>query len=77
MIDRVLHLYEFTGIMMSIKDWVLSQLVSNSVASARPLSGSDNFFEGELPSNEFNVPGMTHFRFLDCILHNFRCMFPF
>ncbi|PWA94515.1 avirulence induced (AIG1) family protein [Artemisia annua] len=32
--------------MMSIKDWVLSQLVSNSISSARPLSGSDSFFEG-------------------------------
>ncbi|KAJ0746592.1 putative small monomeric GTPase [Helianthus annuus] len=32
--------------MMSIKDWVVSQLVSNSLASARPLSGNDSFFEG-------------------------------
>ncbi|KAK9055119.1 hypothetical protein SSX86_026201 [Deinandra increscens subsp. villosa] len=43
--------------MMSIKDWVLSQLVSNSLASARPLSGSDSFFEGEHPANNFNVHG--------------------
>ncbi|KAL8236976.1 hypothetical protein R6Q59_018057 [Mikania micrantha] len=32
--------------MMSVKDWVLSQLVSNSIGSARPLSGNDSFFEG-------------------------------
>nr|XP_043621333.1 translocase of chloroplast 90, chloroplastic [Erigeron canadensis] len=42
--------------MMSIKDWVLSQ-VSNSLASARPLSGSDSFFEGEHPANEFSING--------------------
>lgn len=42
---------------MSIKDWVLSQLVSNSISSARPLSGSDSFFEGENPANEFSVHG--------------------
>lgn len=41
--------------MMSIKDWVLSQLVSNSLASARPLSGSDSFFEGE----QFSIHGST------------------
>ncbi|XP_071724460.1 translocase of chloroplast 90, chloroplastic [Rutidosis leptorrhynchoides] len=43
--------------MMSIKDWVLSQLVSNSLASARPLSGSDSLFEGEHPANEFSMQG--------------------
>ncbi|XP_023759969.1 translocase of chloroplast 90, chloroplastic [Lactuca sativa] len=42
--------------MMSIKDWVLSQLVSNSLSSTRPLSGSDSFFE-ERPANEFNIHG--------------------
>lgn len=42
---------------MSIKDWVLSQLVSNSLASARPLSGSDGFFEGENYVNDFSVHG--------------------
>lgn len=43
---------------MSIKDWVLSQ-VSNSLASPRPLSGSDSFFEGEHPPNEFSINGPT------------------
>lgn len=52
--------------MMSIKDWVLSQLVSNSLSSTRPLSGSDSFFE-ERPANEFNIHGMTHLHFLHII----------
>ncbi|KVI11695.1 hypothetical protein Ccrd_009891 [Cynara cardunculus var. scolymus] len=43
--------------MMSIKDWVLSQLVSNSLVSARPLSGSDSFFEGERAANDFSIHG--------------------
>ncbi|KAI3801801.1 hypothetical protein L1987_29917 [Smallanthus sonchifolius] len=46
-----------SGIMMSIKDWVLSQLVSNSLASARPLSGNDSFFEGEQLAKDFSVYG--------------------
>ncbi|XP_059637874.1 translocase of chloroplast 90, chloroplastic [Cornus florida] len=37
--------------MMGIKDWVVSQLVSKSLVAARPLSGSDSFFD-EVPLDE-------------------------
>ncbi|KAI3742600.1 hypothetical protein L1987_60288 [Smallanthus sonchifolius] len=53
-----------SGIMMSIKDWVLSQLVSNSLASARPLSGNDSFFEGSAQTANSPPPeaaaGISH-----------------
>ncbi|XP_076954965.1 translocase of chloroplast 90, chloroplastic-like [Bidens hawaiensis] len=43
--------------MMSIKDWVLSQLLSNSLPDARPLSTNDSFFEGstQTPPSEANI----------------------
>ncbi|KAG8367462.1 hypothetical protein BUALT_Bualt16G0074600 [Buddleja alternifolia] len=44
-----LHLKEVS--MTSIKDWVLSQVVSKSIGSARPLSASESFLSQE-PLNE-------------------------
>lgn len=41
----------FAGRMGSLKDWISSQLVSMSLVSSRPLSGSDSFFREE-PSHE-------------------------
>lgn len=41
---------------MNIKDWILSQLVSKTFASARPLSGS-RFFEEETIHDEFGDRG--------------------
>lgn len=43
--------------MTSIKDWILSQLVSKSLVSARPLSGSGSFFEEESFHDEFGNQG--------------------
>ncbi|XAR66850.1 Small monomeric GTPase [Bertholletia excelsa] len=40
--------------MMGIKDWVLSQLLSNSLISSRPLSASDAFFHEEPQTEDFN-----------------------
>lgn len=45
---------------MSIKDWVLSQLVSKSLASARPLSGSDSFIDEGPLGNELSIQGAAH-----------------
>ncbi|GAA0182450.1 small GTPase [Lithospermum erythrorhizon] len=44
---KILIVLVFAGNMMSIKDWVLSQIVSNSIASSRPLSASESFFSGQ------------------------------
>ena len=45
--------------MKSIRDWVFSQLVSKSLVSSRPLSGSDSFFnEGRL-DEENDDQGIT------------------
>lgn len=48
--------FAFSGIMVSIKDWIFSQLVSKSFASARPLSGG-TFFEEESFHDEFGDRG--------------------
>jgi len=45
------------GNMMSFKDWVLSQLITKSVASSRPLLASDNFLSEEHPDQGFDHPG--------------------
>ncbi|PHT42482.1 Translocase of chloroplast 90, chloroplastic [Capsicum baccatum] len=45
--------------MMSFKDWVLSQLITKSVASSRPLLASDNFLTEEHPDQEFDRPAHT------------------
>ncbi|OIS97111.1 PREDICTED: translocase of chloroplast 90, chloroplastic [Nicotiana attenuata] len=45
--------------MMSLKDWVLSQLISKSVASSRPLLASDSFLSEEHPDQEFDHPAHT------------------
>ncbi|KAK4375588.1 hypothetical protein RND71_006265 [Anisodus tanguticus] len=42
--------------MMSFKDWVLSQLITKSVASSRPLLSSDSFLSEEHPDQEFDRP---------------------
>ncbi|KAL2479577.1 Translocase of chloroplast 90 [Abeliophyllum distichum] len=44
--------------MMSIKDWVLSQLLSKSLASSRPLSASDSFLSEEPQNVEFDNQGL-------------------
>lgn len=45
--------------MKSIRDWVFSHLVSMSLVSSRPLSGSDSFFnEGRL-DEELDDQGIT------------------
>lgn len=45
--------------MKSIRDWVFSHLVSMSLVSSRPLSGTDSFFnEGRL-DEELNDQGIT------------------
>ncbi|KAA8522967.1 hypothetical protein F0562_009390 [Nyssa sinensis] len=46
--------------MMGIKDWVLSQLVSKSLVSSRPLSASDSFFGEEPLNEEFGNRGPEH-----------------
>ncbi|CAA3000684.1 translocase of chloroplast 90, chloroplastic [Olea europaea subsp. europaea] len=46
--------------MMSIKDWVLSQLVSKSLASSRPLSASDSFLSEEPQNVDFDNQGLGH-----------------
>lgn len=43
--------------MKSIRDWVFSQLVSNSLVSSRPLSGSDSFFNEGLLDEEVDNQG--------------------
>lgn len=45
--------------MKSIRDWVFSQLVSNSLVSSRPLSGSDSFFNEGLLDEEVDNQGIT------------------
>lgn len=42
--------------MMSVKDWIFSQLLSKSFASARPLSGG-TYFEEESYHDEFGNRG--------------------
>ena len=45
--------------MKSIRDWVFSHLVSMSLVSSRPLSGTDSFFnEGRL-DEELDDQGIT------------------
>lgn len=45
--------------MKSIREWVFSHLVSMSLVSSRPLSGSDSFFnEGRL-DEELDDQGIT------------------
>uniref|UniRef100_A0A5B6Z0T5 AIG1-type G domain-containing protein n=1 Tax=Davidia involucrata TaxID=16924 RepID=A0A5B6Z0T5_DAVIN len=46
--------------MMGIKDWVLSQLVSKSLVSSRPLSASDSFLGEEPLNEEFGNRGAEH-----------------
>ncbi|KAK6945164.1 AIG1-type guanine nucleotide-binding (G) domain [Dillenia turbinata] len=40
--------------MKAMKDWAFTQLVSKSLASSRPLSGSDDFINNETQREEFN-----------------------
>ena len=47
------------GKMKSIRDWVFSQLVSNSLVSSRPLSGSDSYFNEGLLDEEVDSQGIT------------------
>lgn len=44
---------------MSLRDWVLSQLITKSVASSRPLLASDNFLSEEHPDQGFDHPAHT------------------
>lgn len=44
--------------MMSVKDWVLSQLVSKSLATSRPLSASDTLLSDEPSNGEFGNQGI-------------------
>lgn len=47
--------------MKGVRDWIFSQLVSKSVVSSRPLSGSDSFFSVEPSSDEvLNDQGASH-----------------
>lgn len=43
---------------MSVKDWVVSQLVSKSLASSRPLSASESFLSEEPLNGEFDNQGI-------------------
>lgn len=45
--------------MKSVRDWFFSRLVSKSLVSSRPLSGSDNFFNEEPLDNDFDDQGIT------------------
>ncbi|XP_073307333.1 translocase of chloroplast 90, chloroplastic-like isoform X2 [Primulina huaijiensis] len=45
--------------MASIKDWVLSQMVSNSKGSMRPISASENYLDESL-NEELGNQGLTH-----------------
>jgi hypothetical protein len=47
------------GRMKSIRDWFFSQLVSNSLVSSTPLSGSDSFFNEGLLDEEVDNQGIT------------------
>nr|GMD78913.1 translocase of chloroplast 90, chloroplastic [Ipomoea batatas] len=44
---------QINGGIMSFKDWVLSQLVSKTLASSRPLSTSESFLSPESPNEEY------------------------
>ncbi|KAL5547741.1 hypothetical protein UlMin_002972 [Ulmus minor] len=46
--------------MKSVGNWFFSQLVSKSLVSSRPLSGSDSFFNEEPLSEELDRQGETH-----------------
>lgn len=53
--------------MKGVRDWIFSQLVSKSVVSSRPLSGSDSFFSVEPSSNEvLNDRGICFLLVLVC-----------
>ncbi|KAK4431781.1 Translocase of chloroplast, chloroplastic [Sesamum alatum] len=45
--------------MTSIKDWVFSQVVSNSIGSTRPLSASESFLSQEPQNEELGNRGLT------------------
>ena len=44
--------------MKGVRDWFFSQLVSKSVVSSRPLSGSDSFFNEEPLDEDFDRQGI-------------------
>ncbi|KAF4392089.1 hypothetical protein F8388_004418 [Cannabis sativa] len=46
--------------MKSVREWFFSQIVSKSVVSSRPLSGSDSFFDEEPVEEELDDRGETH-----------------
>ncbi|KAF7806448.1 translocase of chloroplast 90, chloroplastic isoform X1 [Senna tora] len=43
--------------MKSFRDWIFSQLLSQSLVSSRPLSGSDSFYDEEPPNEEYDEQG--------------------
>lgn len=45
--------------MKGIRDWVFSQLLSKSLASSRPLSGSGGFFHQGPVDDDSNDPGIS------------------
>ncbi|XP_075490458.1 translocase of chloroplast 90, chloroplastic-like isoform X1 [Primulina tabacum] len=45
--------------MASIKDWVISQMISKSIASTRPLSASESYLDESL-NEELGNQGLTH-----------------
>lgn len=45
--------------MKSVRNWFFSQLVSKSLVSSRPLSGSDSFFDEERLDEESDDQGIT------------------
>lgn len=53
--------------MKSVRDWVFTQLVSKSLVSSRPLSGSDSFFNEGLPDEESHDQGTTLSPILFCV----------
>jgi len=47
------------GRMKGFRDWVLSQVLSNSLISPTPLSGSDTLYLEDRPSEDLNDQGTT------------------
>lgn len=55
---------------MSLKDWVLSQLLSKSLAMSRPLSASNTFLSDEPSNGEFSNQGIGML-FVNVLLYHF------
>lgn len=43
--------------MKGVRDWVFSHIMSKSLVSPTPLSGSDGFYDGERHREDFNAQG--------------------